>query len=268
MVRKYSSRAEKKAAGPGGGEGGPFGGGAPATLPVEAGMNRFVWDLREKGAIQVPGLFSLGGEAGPLVPPGSYQVRLTAGERAVTRTLELREDPRIETSGEGYREQQALLAEIRAVVNGLNDSVLRARAVKEQVEAEVERVGDLEGNDEGAEAIEAAGEELAKALGEWEETVVQPKSQTFQDIINFPNRLDAQVLFLFGAVEESGPPVTAGARARFGVLEAEWREREAELQRLLDEEVAAFNALVAQHQVPAVVVPPAGKHLEEDDEED
>jgi hypothetical protein len=32
--------------------------------------------------------------------------------------------------------------------------------------------------------------------------------------------------------------------------------------------VAAFNALVAEHQVPAVVIPPAGKHLEEDDEED
>jgi DNA repair exonuclease SbcCD ATPase subunit len=230
-------------------------------------MNRFAWDLREKGAIQVPGLFSLGGEDGPLVPPGSYQVRLIAGDHSVTRTLELREDPRIETGGEGYREQQALLAEIRTAIDELNDSVLRARAVKEQVDEEVKRAADLEGNDEGAEAIEEAGKELAKALTAWEETVVQPKSETFQDIINFPNRLDAQVLFLFGAVDESGPPVTEGAKARWATLEAEWRERQAGLQKILDEQVAAFNAMVAEHRVPAVVIPPAGKHLEENGED-
>jgi hypothetical protein len=56
VIRKYSSQPERRpGGGPGGGEGGPFGGGAPETLPVKAGMNRFVWDLREKGAIQVPG---------------------------------------------------------------------------------------------------------------------------------------------------------------------------------------------------------------------
>jgi hypothetical protein len=190
-------------------------------------------------------------------------VRLAAGDREVTRELDLAEDPRIETADEGYREQQALLAEIRGVVNGLNDSVLRTRAVKEQVEEEVERAADLEGNEEGAEAIEQAGKELAKALTAWEGTVVQPKSETFQDIINFPNRLDAQILFLFGAVDESGPPVTAGAKSRWATLAAEWQERETELRRLLDDEVGAFNALIAEHRVPAVVVPPAGKHLED-----
>jgi photosystem II stability/assembly factor-like uncharacterized protein len=266
VIRKYSSQPEKRpGGGPGGGEGGPFGGGAPETLPVKAGMNRFVWDLREKGALQVPGLFTLGGDDGPLVPPGSYRVRLAAGDREATGELELLEDPRIETAGEAYREQQALLAGIRTAIDELNDSVLRARAVKEQVEEEVKRAGDLEGNDEGAEAIEEAGKELTGALTAWEETVVQPKSETFQDIINFPNRLDAQVLFLFGAVDESGPPVTEGAKARWATLEAEWRERRAELQKILDEQVAAFNALVAEHRVPAVVIPPAGKHLEDEE---
>jgi hypothetical protein len=266
VLRSYSSKPEKGGGGPGGGGPGGGGGGS-ATLPAKAGMNRFVWPFQEEGVIEIPGLFGFG-DAQPVVPPGTYRVRLTAGEHEATREVEVVEDPRIDTTTAGYAEQQALLADIRAALNDLHDSVLRARTVKAQVEAEVERAEDLEGNEEGAEAIEEAGGELAKALKEWEDSVVQTKSQTFQDVVNFPNLLNAQLAFLFGAVSD-GPPNTEGALTRWETLQAEWQERKAALQTILDEDVAAFNALVAEHQVPAVVVPPEGKHLEDaDDEED
>ncbi|MFP3939628.1 MAG: glycosyl hydrolase, partial [Thermoanaerobaculia bacterium] len=267
VVRSYSSRPED---GGGGGGGGFFGGGPPETLPVEPGMNRFAWDLRGEGTVEVPGLFTLG-NAEPMVPPGTYRVRLRVGDREEVQELELAEDPRIDTSGAGYAEQQALLADIRETLGELNDAVLRAREVKEQVESEIARVGDLEehleGGSETADAIEESGREIADALAAWEETVVQTRSETFQDIINFQNRLNAQIYFLFGAVDGSGPPVTEGARTRFTALREQWEERRAALREILDEDVAAFNALVEEHRVPAVVVPPPGKHLEDQDEE-
>ncbi|HEX6201182.1 MAG TPA: hypothetical protein VF150_13030, partial [Thermoanaerobaculia bacterium] len=253
VLRRYSSKPEK--------------GSRTETLPAKAGMNRLVWDFQEEGTIEIPGLFGFG-DAQPVVPPGTYRVRLTAGDHEATREVEIVEDPRIDTTAAGYAEQQTLLAGIRAALNDLHDSVLRARTVKAQVEAEVERAEDLPGNEEGAEAIEEAGGELAKALKEWEDSVVQTKSQTFQDVVNFPNLLNAQLAFLFDAVDD-GPPTTKGALTRWQTLQAEWQEKKAALQTILDEQVAAFNALVAEHQVPAVVVPPEGKHLEdEDDEED
>jgi photosystem II stability/assembly factor-like uncharacterized protein len=265
VLRSYSSKPEKGGGGPGGGGPGGGGGGS-ATLPAKAGMNRFVWPFQEEGVIEVPGLFGFG-DAQPVVPPGTYRVRLTAGEHEATREVEVVEDPRIDTTTAEYAETQALLADIRAALNELHDSVLRARTVKAQVEAEVERAEDLEGNEEGAEAIAEAGGELAKALKEWEDSVVQTKSQTFQDVVNFPNLLNAQLAFLFDAVDD-GPPNTEGALTRWGTLESQWQERKAALQTILDADVAAFNALVAEHQVPAVVVPLAGKHLEDEEGED
>ena len=51
-------------------------------LKPEAGLNRFVWDLRYEEAHHVPGyyLWEYGsGARGPVAVPGHYQVRLTVG---------------------------------------------------------------------------------------------------------------------------------------------------------------------------------------------
>ncbi len=53
-----------------------------AALPAHAGLNRFVWNFREDGPKTIPGLvvMELQGGGGPLVPPGTYQVKLVAAE--------------------------------------------------------------------------------------------------------------------------------------------------------------------------------------------
>jgi photosystem II stability/assembly factor-like uncharacterized protein len=62
----------------------------------EAGINRAVWNLRyaepAAGEAQQTGRF---GMAGPLVVPGTYTVRLTAGTVTTEGSLEVREDSRI-----------------------------------------------------------------------------------------------------------------------------------------------------------------------------
>jgi photosystem II stability/assembly factor-like uncharacterized protein len=68
------------------------------------GINRVVWNLRHA---DLP-VRATGGDddegggganvAGPLVTPGLYAVRLTAGDRTIERRVEVREDPRISIS--------------------------------------------------------------------------------------------------------------------------------------------------------------------------
>src|SRR5256886_9823060 len=49
------------------------------TLKVEAGLNRFVWDLRYADAHRFKGLvFWAGGTPGPLAPPRAYPARGSA----------------------------------------------------------------------------------------------------------------------------------------------------------------------------------------------
>ena len=74
-------RAAPAAAAPPGVVGG-WGGGGATTLSKKAWHSRFRWDLRH-------------GAGGPLVVPGTYQVRLTMGEWSQSRTIEVRIDPRV-----------------------------------------------------------------------------------------------------------------------------------------------------------------------------
>ena len=78
----------------GGGEVNRYPSGDGNSLAAEAGMNRFVWDLRHPGS---QGLDNGGEPAiqGPVVAPGSYRVELRVGESVYTQELKVRVDPRV-----------------------------------------------------------------------------------------------------------------------------------------------------------------------------
>ena len=59
-------------------------------IKPEAGLNRFVWDLRYEEAHRVPGYYLWeygGGARGPVAAPGQYQVRLTVGSESQVAPL-------------------------------------------------------------------------------------------------------------------------------------------------------------------------------------
>ncbi|MDX1643648.1 MAG: glycosyl hydrolase, partial [Thermoanaerobaculia bacterium] len=233
----------------------------PRELPAKAGMNRWVWNFRRDDLVEVKGLFSFGPLMGPMVPPGSYSVRLTLGERQVEQPVEVVPDPRRQISPEEWDAQQEMLLAIADRVSEIHQTVLDMREVKTQVEALLGRVE----RHTAAEALEAAGRDVVEAIDALEAGLVQVKSQTFQDIINFPNQLNMDYMDLMGKVDGSAPPVNQGMRRRLADLEAEWAEHQAERDRILTDEVAAFNALFAEHGVPAVILPTAGAPEEASD---
>ena len=63
----------------------------PIPLTTNAGMNRFAWDLRYQD--------------GPLVLPGTYQVRLTVGGKTYTQPLVVKMDPRSTATPEDLQKQ-------------------------------------------------------------------------------------------------------------------------------------------------------------------
>jgi photosystem II stability/assembly factor-like uncharacterized protein len=69
---------------------------SPGIVP-EAGMQRLSWDMRYPGpwAPSAPE----GGPGGPMVPPGKYTIKFTAGGQTTTRTLEVKSDPRLAADG-------------------------------------------------------------------------------------------------------------------------------------------------------------------------
>jgi len=103
--------------------------GAPVVLETKAGLHRFTWDLRVSGPWQSAARPE--GPNGPVVPPGNYKVRLTAGAWTSTQPLIVREDPRVTQSGvteADLREQYLHNVKARQLVSDVNQAVARLRS--------------------------------------------------------------------------------------------------------------------------------------------
>jgi photosystem II stability/assembly factor-like uncharacterized protein len=117
---------------------GPFGGrggGGSTSIRAEAGMQRISWDLRYPGSwtANAPN----GGPGGPMVPPGKYSVRLTSGGQTITRTFDLKSDPRVATDGV----TDAAIAEQVKFQLQVRDAISDARKLQQSIEQAMEKAG-------------------------------------------------------------------------------------------------------------------------------
>ncbi|MGH9333760.1 MAG: WD40/YVTN/BNR-like repeat-containing protein, partial [Vicinamibacteria bacterium] len=108
----------------------------------KAGMNRVSWDLRHETPTKVPGLFAFGALQGRKAMPGTYQVRLTAGDETRTQTLEVRKDPRLDTPLSTYQQQDEFLRQVETEISAIHGGVNRLRGVREQIQSYMDRSKD------------------------------------------------------------------------------------------------------------------------------
>ena len=187
---------------------------------------------------------------GRRVIPGSYQVRLTVGEFESTRSFEVVDDPRLDRSSADFAAVEDYMAEIQRNVTEIHEGVIRVRDVREQIKAFTKRIEERP----EAEEVGEAADSLVARLTELEEMLVQPRQETFQDVVNFPSRLNAEFLYLASLVDAAAPPITEGQQQRLADLSAQWAEQKAVMERLLQDELDRWNALVREKGIPAVIV--------------
>ncbi len=256
-IRKFTGRVPRPNAGssatptPGpAGEGeGP--GAAAAQVSTEAGLNRFVWDLRYADAVRFPGMILWAGETrGPKVAPGNYQVKLTVDGSTMAETFEVKGDPRLTTTAADYAKQLDLSLKIRDKLNETHNAIIQIRDVKKQVDDLVKRVGGQ------SRPIADAGAALNKKLTEVEEALYQTKNQSSQDPLNFPIRLNNKLAALGGVVSQSESPPNEQSLAVYDELVAEINAQLSRLAQIMKTDVPAFNQMVRDANIPAIVVKP------------
>ena len=228
------------------------------NLPAEAGLNRFVWDLRYEGATKVPHAPLWGGGTdGPTALPGTYQVRLTVLGKSYTAPLEIKADPRLKLGADDLAKQFDLLLKIRDKVTETDDAIIQIRDVREQVNAENKRLK----NDPREKAIADAGKALDKKMTVVEEQLIQTKAKSGQDVLNFPVRLNNHLVALSGVVGSADSAPTQQSYEVFDMLSKQVDEQLAKWKAIVSTDVAAYNNLVKQQDVPAIMLaqPEAGK---------
>ncbi len=219
-------------------------------VPARVGANSFVWNLRERAAFRLEGTVLWAGTPdAPTAVPGRYTARLQVGERELLQPIAVIKDPRLETSDEDFRSQHALLVTIRDQFTRAHDAVASIRALRRDLDATIERAkrADKTG------ALEDSAKAIGKRLTAVEEALHQTKSKSNQDPLNFPVRLDDKLATLASTVGSADARPTAQSLDVHADLSAKIEAQLATYRRLLDEDVARFNRMVSEAQVPAVV---------------
>jgi hypothetical protein len=131
-----------------------------AQVPARArpGLNRATWNLR----YSEPGQGENQPPRGPLVPPGSYTVRLEIGDSAFETPLEVREDPRIQVAPEIRLQWTADLLDLGELARDVTDE---ARRMGELIETMEETPPDSEALLEEARELQRQWNELRSRAG-------------------------------------------------------------------------------------------------------
>ena len=221
-----------------------------SALPAEAGLNRYVWDLRYESASRVPRSPLWGGSTdGPEALPGNYQVRLTVNGKSYTAPLEIKADPRLEVTRQELEKQFDLLMKIRERVTQAHDTVNQVRDIRAQINALNKR---LEGQPQ-AKAVADAGKQLEKKMTEIEEVLIQVKAKSNQDVLNYPIRLNNYLVALGGVVASSDSAPTQISYEVFDMLSKQLDEQLAKWKTVMSTDVAAYNDVVRKQDVPAII---------------
>jgi photosystem II stability/assembly factor-like uncharacterized protein len=265
-IRSFTSRARDAARNNGapGGSTEPGGGEEPRPeqdasiapsdeeprLTKNAGANRFVWNLRGPDAPKLPDNKGRGGTmdmlAGPRVPPGTYQVRLSAGARVLTRTFQVLKDPRVHASDEDLTEAYRWAKRAHDLLGRVHGAVLALRDIRAQAEGWATRADSGE--------IREAARGLAQSLTAIEGELIQTRSE---DPRMFPSKLNTRIGTVVPLLEyaDAAPPQALRDLTESLALRAEMEL--AKLDRCLREDVAAFNARCRDAGLAAIAAKPA-----------
>ena len=222
-------------------------------LKAEAGVNRFVWDLRadnpapppmgggrgagQRGAPGVPAeladvppailaMFGLGG-GGPAVRPGEYAVKVQAAGRELTGTVQVSLDPKITVSDADLAAQDdavntmmRLGGRVNAIVQRANDLLTQLTTLDEQL---------------GRQADQAALRKDVQAAAS--------KVRTFRDT-DLARPLQGLGYRQYPRLREDVQSVTGGLQRGYRPPTAGETLRMKELVELTDKAAAALNAII------------------------
>jgi hypothetical protein len=245
IVRKFSSEVKKKAE-----EKDEFDIDPEAEhIPAEAGLNRFVWDLRYEPPAKIPAaIYDNGQPAGPLALPGALQIRLTVAGKSYTAPMEIKMDPRVKTSSDDLRKQFDLLLKLRDREEEMNAAILGIRDLRNQLQALEKRLGAAE----QTKSVTGSGSELRKKIAAIEEELIQVNATAQEDEANYPTKLNSKLGYLTGVVDSADTAPTEGALAVFAELDKQVEAQLGKWREVLSKDLPALNEAMRKANVPSV----------------
>ncbi len=219
-------------------------------LTKEAGINRFLWDTRYADGTTIEGdKESEELVEGPQAQPGVYHVQLNIGEESFGAELEIRLDPRVEVSQEDLRARFNLLIAIRDRLSETHRTINTIRDLRRQIDAWGSRTKGWEIH----ASVLQKGEEIKKKLTLIEEALTQVKSKNQMDTMDYPMQINGKLASLAGTVASADSRPTQQILQVFEELSTHVERRVQQLQEIVETDLVAFNRIMREADVPAIV---------------
>ena len=216
-----------------------------------AGLNRFVWDLRFPGTRQVKDVVNdEGSTRGPVVAPGRYTVRLIARGQSFTQPFVVRGDPRLETTQADYDAQLALALQVQSKTNELSDAVKHILDIEHALN---ERASAAKGQSY-AKRVSDAVKPLHDKLESVRDSLVEIHSHADEITLHYPIRYYNMLLSLAGIVQSADAAPTEQEGAIYRDVAPKVDAQIERLRAIEGTELVAFNALMRDLNVPAIVI--------------
>ena len=240
----------------------------PFKVPRKAGLNRIWWDLRydktkriklrtspighEHVKVGPKGWRSLGRERtnGPLVPPGTYTIKLSLGQNEFTQKLVVKKDPHSAGTEADIRQQNKILLEIYNNINTVADMINHIELIRKQL-YDLNKL--LEGH-EVAEAIKKASKQLDKKFIEVENFFIPLGMTGSGDSLRWPDKFYSKLRFLASSISQSDFPPTNQQLEVHEMFTKQLAEYSSRYNELITKDLVAFNALLKEKNIPNIIV--------------
>lgn len=272
---------------PGGGGGGfGFGGGANQQCFATAGLNRFVWDLRTRPAVQ-PGVggggfggggFGGGGQ-GFRVDPGDYTIKIKLGDKEESKVVKVIEDPRINFSAEDRAKKRAALNQLQPLITQATLAQTTIVGLRTSVNNAIES-WKRPGAPQVPENIRKAADDFLKKIDSIYPTwgtppsLANPTGSAGPPLVDLPTPLGQRVTLVAFGIEGNSAAPTTWELDQIKILQQKVPEAAGIVRKLVTEDLEALNKMMREANVQYITMPTPGgggggrRPPENDDEPD
>jgi hypothetical protein len=250
-----------------------FGAGPGGQCEARPGVNRLVWDLRSRSALpQFPG----GGGGGPggggfggfgqlgfRVDPGDYTVKIRLGDKEMSKTVKVQEDPRINFSAEDRAKKREALKQLQPLIVQASTAQFTISNLRTAVNNAIEswkRPGAPQAPDNVKKAAEDFLKKIDEAYPAWgtPPSEVTNISQAGPPLIERGPPLQQRVTQLAFAIEGYTAAPTEWEMSQIQILSQKVPEAAGVVRKLATEDLPALNKLMQEAGVPYITLPMPG----------
>ncbi len=216
------------------------------SVPANAGLNRFLWDMRYPDAqkfaenVGAEGYFST--LRGPVAPPGTYQVQLSLDGQNLNQSFDIRKSPLISATQDDIEAEYQLLILVRDKLSESQEVVRRINSIRDQMDPWVARA---EKQTEASDVSQAA-DHIRDQLSFIEEEVARTGPGQ-------PMKLGDKLAGLSVVIASADERPTRQCYDVLEKLSTQLSRLQAQLEGLIEKEVGEFNRLIANMEIPALV---------------